>query len=361
MNSESKVVGFFSINEDIDVINLLKKKIGSLQSTTVLFSIFILLIILRLIFKQRKYEKQLVFSNKRYENLTANVPGIIYRGVGYQDNSFIFEYISEGYKKIFEHELEEFEKNIENFISKIYLEDVQSFKDTLELSNKDLASFHWIGRIVISDKIKWIKCDAIREKQNDGSVLWDGLLVDITSQKNAENDIKTLNEELKKISFMDCLTGIFNRRKIVDIAEEEIKKASCSNNNLCIFMLDIDKFKGINDTYGHAVGDDVIKSFVNICTHTLNSSSFIGRIGGEEFLVVVPVKHVDEAKETAEKIRCNVSEAVIKSKKFTISISVSIGVAIWKDGMSLEALMHNADQALYYAKNNGRNQVKMWE
>ncbi|MEO1928289.1 MAG: diguanylate cyclase [Nautiliaceae bacterium] len=153
----------------------------------------------------------------------------------------------------------------------------------------------------------------------------------------------------KKKSEIDLLTKTLNRGTI----EERLKYILNSSYGSLLF-LDIDKFKSINDTYGHEEGDEVLRNFVKLIKKEIRSSDILGRWGGEEFVVVLPFTYYGNAFLVAEKIRRSVEEFDFKGKKVT----VSIGVTEFKKGEKLEDVIARADEAVYEAKNSGRNQVK---
>ncbi len=153
----------------------------------------------------------------------------------------------------------------------------------------------------------------------------------------------------KKKSEIDLLTKTLNRGTI----EERLKYILNSSHGSLLF-LDIDKFKSINDTYGHEEGDKVLKIFVKLIKKEIRSSDILGRWGGEEFVVVLPFTYYGNAFLVAEKIRRSVEEFDFNGKKVT----VSIGVTEFKKGEKLEDVVARADEAVYEAKNSGRNQVK---
>ncbi len=125
-----------------------------------------------------------------------------------------------------------------------------------------------------------------------------------------------------------------------------------------MLMLDIDHFKNVNDTFGHDVGDIVLKDVVNLAVQGLRDDDTIGRLGGEEFAVLLPQTQSKEALLVAERIRQNIENAIIETAHGTLKVTVSVGVSsITEDYPEIETLLKAADEALYRAKNDGRNQV----
>ncbi len=151
-------------------------------------------------------------------------------------------------------------------------------------------------------------------------------------------------EKIQKYAMYDELTKILNRRGIYERIKE-INKGS-------ILFLDIDHFKKINDTYGHEFGDYVLSEIGKILKHTFRKSDIVGRWGGEEFIVILPNTSYEDALKLAEKLRKIIEKHDFKGKKITVSIGVS------EYNGNLEEELEKADEALYEAKNSGRNQVK---
>ncbi len=169
----------------------------------------------------------------------------------------------------------------------------------------------------------------------------------------------TLNE-LKELASHDSLTGLLNRRAIMENLPKEIKRMKRQEQVLCIGMCDIDHFKQVNDTHGHLVGDEVLKEVTKRMTATLRENDLLGRYGGEEFLVITPVDNKLDGIMLYQRICDAVSAQAIKINGLSISVTISCGVTTYStshDGQVITKLVARADEALYQAKDNGRNQV----
>jgi len=165
---------------------------------------------------------------------------------------------------------------------------------------------------------------------------------------------------MQALATTDELTGLFNRRAILEKGVYELMRARRFDRPFSCFMFDIDHFKSINDTYGHEVGDKVLKKVAGEILATLRQSDCLGRIGGEEFLLIAPETSPDSARVLAERIRQNVSYLTFEEMAGR-QVTVSIGVAQMFDEKSLEELIRHADGALYTAKTEGRNQVVVFQ
>jgi len=165
-------------------------------------------------------------------------------------------------------------------------------------------------------------------------------------------------ERLMTLAMTDPLTGILNRRHYLSASTAELSRVKRYGFPLTVLMVDIDNFKRVNDTYGHGVGDIVIRTIATTCRTALRLPDILARYGGEEFVVTMPQTAEPEARRVAERLRESLSEAVIDTKDGPLSVTVSIGLAQWitSDG-TIEDTIERADRALYAAKNAGKNCV----
>ena len=166
-------------------------------------------------------------------------------------------------------------------------------------------------------------------------------------------------EALRREATHDGLTSVWNHAGILGILERELLRAQREGSSVGVMMIDVDRFKTINDSYGHATGDAVLKGLVHEIAQVLRSYDSLGRYGGEEFLVVAPGCELAACQELAERIRTHVSDHAIQVHKGSIHVTVSVGVATSADGLiSSGPLLQAADAALYQAKDSGRNRVR---
>ena len=173
---------------------------------------------------------------------------------------------------------------------------------------------------------------------------------------NAE--LVKLNEELRVQACFDSLTGCRNRRSFFNEVGNELKRATRFAQPCALAMLDIDHFKEVNDHYGHAAGDALLKHFVAIISGRQRASDLLGRLGGEEFALFMPQTDRRGAREAAERLRAAVEEAVAELPDGELRVTVSIGVDQWRGADDhVEGLVARADAAMYQAKHDGRNRV----
>ncbi|MFK5984880.1 MAG: bacteriohemerythrin [Pseudomonadota bacterium] len=182
---------------------------------------------------------------------------------------------------------------------------------------------------------------------------------DIIRQQNESIELRKGKQKYyRELATIDSLTGAINRRSFDEIIDTEIKQLKLGDHKLSIMMLDIDYFKKVNDKYGHAIGDEVLKGFYQICYNIMRASDLIARIGGEEFSIIMPQTSLAQATIFAERLREVIEKTAIDQNK-SINITVSIGVVEWNNNSfkNKSDFLKYADDLLYKAKHSGRNCV----
>ncbi len=164
--------------------------------------------------------------------------------------------------------------------------------------------------------------------------------------------------QLEIASCTDALTGVNNRRHFSELLEAEIERCLRYNNCLSVMMFDLDHFKRVNDTYGHAAGDEALRTFARTLERSgLRENDFWGRLGGEEFALVLPGTGIDSALKPAERIRSTLEKTSVQHGPVTFRITVSVGISQYQQGDTIETVLGRADQAMYEAKQTGRNKI----
>jgi len=174
-------------------------------------------------------------------------------------------------------------------------------------------------------------------------------VIDITGQKRHE-------ERLSYMATVDELSGLYNRRSFIERARMLIPPEG-DQERLCMLMLDVDDFKNINDTYGHHTGDAVIRSLGRLIRMSFRSTDIIGRLGGEEFGVVLPGTILAQGIVIAEKFREKVENLLVESEDSQVNMTVSIGIAEYGSGQTFDDMIRASDKALYQSKAAGKNRV----
>lgn len=169
-----------------------------------------------------------------------------------------------------------------------------------------------------------------------------------------------LREEASRLhqkAATDQLTGVLSYSSLMETLEQQVGKAKQKDSPLCVMMADLDFFKKVNDTYGHLVGDLVLRHTAERIQAAVRDFDMVGRFGGEEFVIILKNTDLPLARIIAERIRVEVSDTPFHAKEFNIRITISLGVAMLRKNEHMETLLERADAAMYEAKKNGRNRV----
>jgi diguanylate cyclase (GGDEF)-like protein len=167
-----------------------------------------------------------------------------------------------------------------------------------------------------------------------------------------------LESQLRRMSETDELTGAYNRRKLLEELEVKFREFRRYGDPTALLMMDVDHFKRVNDKHGHIAGDTVLRSTVQLCMEQLRDVDVFARFGGEEFVVLLPHTELEEAAETAERLRQRVADHYFAHENRRISVTISIGVSVLdRQDQGFESIIKRVDDALYEAKHRGRNCV----
>jgi two-component system, cell cycle response regulator len=182
-------------------------------------------------------------------------------------------------------------------------------------------------------------------------------LQDELDQKNRE--LEDVNKRLRKLSITDGLTELFNHRHVHELLHEEFERTKRSGEAMAVAMLDLDRFKQVNDTYGHPTGDVILYETARILRETAREIDMVGRYGGEEFIAILPGSDEEAAANFAERVRNAVVEHTFRDGDTEVQMTLSAGVASFPspDCDHPDLLIKRADEALYQAKDGGRNRV----
>jgi diguanylate cyclase (GGDEF)-like protein len=205
-------------------------------------------------------------------------------------------------------------------------------------------------------------------KKTELSQTNEDLLKEIIIRKQTEAALRKSEEELTLLAITDSLTGLYNRRHFYKLAEIEISKRLRYSRPLSVMMFDIDLFKHVNDNFGHAIGDMVLKMVAKTTKEILRTTDISARYGGEEFIVLLPETPVAQAAVAAERLRRQIEITSVQAEKCPITVTASFGVSDYLGKTNAKPLervqsefIANADRALYASKNAGRNRVTVFD
>ena len=304
--------------------------------------------------EQRAAENALKARERQLANLMDSLPGMAYRCL--YDEFWTMKFVSSGCVELTGYKPEDLIDNqrvswaglIDSTDSPGLLRQVEE-----AIGNASTFSVEYRIRRATGEFI-WV-WERGRGVEGDQGMVLEGIILDITERKGLE-------ERLSELATLDPLTGQFNRRETERILQEELVRAERYGRQLAILWVDLDHFKRVNDSWGHAIGDQVLRTVSLRLADSIRTVDTLGRFGGEEFLVVLPEMSVDEACDTAERLRRRVaSEPVQVAERQSLEMTVSIGVAVYPDhGRDADKLCNRADKAMYLAKNLGRNRIEVY-
>lgn len=180
-----------------------------------------------------------------------------------------------------------------------------------------------------------------------------------TQLEKAHAELQSKQRELERLTRQDGLTGLFNRNTFVELSRSELRRAQRQGSATTILLLDLDHFKRINDTWGHPAGDAVLRHVAGLASSTVRSTDLVGRLGGEEFIVLLPNTSAEAGRRLAEKLRARLETSVVQWEGTRIPVTASFGLASTTpaEKRDFDHLYTEADKALYLAKQRGRNRV----
>lgn len=295
----------------------------------------------------RKRERQL-------QVLMDNLPGMAYRCR--YDPHWTMLFVSRGCARLTGYEPEELiENRVTSYASLIDDEDGERIFGEVKVALANDQSFSLEYALTRKDGRRiWVWERGRGVEEEDGTLVLEGIVLDISDRKALEN-------ELEKLATQDPLTGLCNRRELSRILDEELARATRYQRSLAVLWIDLDHFKDINDTHGHAAGDSVLRSVSQLLTGSIRTVDAIGRFGGEEFVIVLPEMDAESARDTADRLRRRIADTPQPlGDGQTVTLTVSVGISAYPEhGQAADQLCAAADKAMYLAKERGRNCVVM--
>ena len=288
-------------------------------------------------------------------SLTNEVPGLVYQYRLLPNGNAFFSYDSDGIRDIYEVTPEQVANNAALIHDIIHPDDVSNYRASLDASAASLLPWHLEYRVILPRQgLRWRHGSARPRRLHDGSTLWHGFVTDVTERKRIEI-------ELQEFATTDFLTQLPNRRYFMARMEEELARIqSVAGTRTAILMCDLDHFKLINDSYGHAIGDLVLKHFASILRDALRKNDTVGRVGGEEFAIILSDVGIADAKIFASRVQKQIAETPLVAGDETIPVTVSIGITVmYVTDASADVSLSRSDMALYRAKESGRNRIEI--
>lgn len=197
--------------------------------------------------------------------------------------------------------------------------------------------------------------------QSSAKQTYDDLRFSKKQTDDADARVKALEQELVHISELvreDQLTGVLNRRGLDETLERELKRAERSKTAVCIAMLDIDNFKHLNDSLGHQAGDQALRHLTQVVKNTLRPSDSVGRYGGEEFIIILPITDLNAGVEAIQRLQRSLTKNFFMHNNERVLVTFSAGVAVHGENEDAQNIIRRADKAMYKAKQGGKNRVE---
>ncbi len=303
--------------------------------------------------QRKRAEWELEASQERFERLARTVPCVLYDYIIWPDGRRKFLYLNARCEEFFELAPEVILEDVNRFWNLVHPEDRQRLESEEERARRGSDLFAAEVRLTTpSGREKWIRLSSRANVLEPGeSAVWSGFMLDIT-------ETKQLEVELRQLATTDALTGLSNRSHFLRQVEQEMGRFQRSPRSAGVLMLDLDYFKHINDTHGHATGDEVLRDFARRVKACLRSVDLFGRMGGEEFCILLPDTDLEGARVLGQRLCQEVAGTPAQVGGQSIAYTVSIGAAEFRpEDRHFEPILARADAALYQAKRYGRNQV----
>ncbi|SEI77689.1 PAS domain S-box-containing protein/diguanylate cyclase (GGDEF) domain-containing protein [Pseudomonas linyingensis] len=287
-------------------------------------------------------------------NLTNEVPGLVFQYRRWPTGESLFSYASAGIQSIYEVTPEQVADSDAMIDALIHPDDLPAYRAALDASATSLTPWDLEYRVRLPRQgLRWRHGAAQPRRLEDGSTLWHGFITDVTERKRIE-------AELLEFATTDFLTQLPNRRHLMTQIEAELARMQRSAGHCAaVLMCDLDHFKSINDRWGHATGDLALRHFADILRAQLRKSDMAGRVGGEEFAVILSGANLTEATAFARRVQQQLAQNPLQHGDQCIAMTLSIGIAVLTaSDTSVDAALSRSDMALYRAKSSGRNRIE---
>ncbi len=291
----------------------------------------------------------------RLELIASQVPGIVFQFRMDERGHITIPYVSDGLRRIYRIDPIEAMKDPRPALGLVHPDDAPAMVQSLKDSAARQQIWDMEYRILFpGEPAVWLHANAVPRLEESGCTLWHGYITDITEQK-------AINDRIRHLAQHDSLTGLLNRSSLKNRLEQHLALARPESRTMAIMFLDLDRFKQINDTLGHAVGDGLLVEVARRLSDCVRNSDILARLGGDEFIVVLTdVENAEAARRIAEKILAVIGQDYT-IETHQVRTTPSIGLALFpENGEDYDTLLRHADAAMYQAKTNGRNNVQRY-
>jgi diguanylate cyclase (GGDEF)-like protein len=293
--------------------------------------------------------------------LTSHVPGGLFQMQRLPGGIFEVVFTSPGFRELLDRQDADRKFDLARFLSIIHPDDIFEYHESLKASRKQMLPWSNEFRVVTDGgKPKWMKVQALPEKYDDGRIVWHGYLQDVTALKADE-------AQIRQMAYNDTLTGLPNRRLLLDRLQQSIVSNGRRNDHGAVLFIDIDNFKQLNDTHGHETGDMMLAEIARRLRKLVRKSDTVARLAGDEFVVLL--EGLGRIKSTAEQKTSAVAAKILAALvqpfehgqvRHVATASVG-GVCFDGSASSVDEIIKNADTAMYAAKKAGRNAFRLFE
>ncbi|WP_423394542.1 sensor domain-containing diguanylate cyclase [Burkholderia sp. LMG 21824] len=288
-------------------------------------------------------------------DLTDQVPGLVFQLRQAPDGRRFFSYASAGVGDIYELTPEQIARSAEAVETRIHPADLVAYRQSLHDSSMRLTPWRLEYRVLLPGQgLRWREGDARPQRTADGGTVWHGFITDATDRKHIE-------AELHRMATTDHLTQLSNRHAFMRQSEAALRAVRTTGQAAAVLMLDLDHFKALNDRWGHPVGDRALRHFARLLLAETGPDGIVGRVGGEEFAIVLPGADLDRALAFAQRVQQRASQARLTHEDQQVTLTVSIGIdAMRASDFGAYQPLSRADKALYLAKERGRNRIEVY-
>ncbi|WP_321785417.1 diguanylate cyclase [Burkholderia pyrrocinia] len=288
-------------------------------------------------------------------DLTDQVPGLVFQLRQAADGHRTFSYASAGVSDIYELTPQQIARDAEAVETRIHPADLIAYRQSLHESAARLTPWRLEYRVLLPGQgLRWREGDARPQRMADGGTVWHGFITDATDRKRIE-------AELHRMATTDHLTQLSNRHAFMRQSEAALRSVRTTGRAAAVLMLDLDHFKALNDRWGHPLGDRALRHFARLLLAETGPDGIVGRVGGEEFAIVLPGSNLDTAFAFARRLQQRAMQARLVHEDQQVELTVSIGIdAMRESDFGAYQSLSRADKALYLAKDRGRNRIEVY-